>query len=402
MSDQITVETPPQSPSETDPENRIASRIQGFDIARALAIFGMITVNYRATFPISEESPAWFEWAANQVNGRAAALFVFLAGIGISLLSRKARFSGDKADIRADRVALLRRSAFLLVIGFWFRQYWEYDILHFYGVYLLIAAAILTVPNRGLLIFAFVATIVFPFMFYILPEHFGIDFWGTTSEFNPRAILIDYFFQGYHPVLPWIAFMIIGMIIGRLDLTDKAIRRRLLIGGVVLALTAETIGYIFLNMGVLKLWEDIFPSTDLEQASYLLDSSAFPPMPLFIAAGLGWGMAIVSLCLSLGERFAGRAWIMPLVHTGQLALTIYIVHGTIGVWVVEWVGHKPSQTLTWVIAYSALLYAVLIVLATLWRRRYERGPVEAIMRRLTDSWKSEINPVPPADAAKPV
>ena len=381
------------------PEERIAGRIQGFDIARALAIFGMITVNYRSTFPITQDSPEWLEWSANQINGRAAALFVFLAGIGISLLSRKARLSGDKADIREDRVNLLRRAAFLLVIGFWFRQYWEYDILHFYGVYLLVAAAVLTVPSSALLLFAFAATIVFPFLYYLVPEYLGIGYWATTNAFTPRDIAIDLFFQGYHPVMPWVAFMIAGMIVGRLDLADKAVRRRLLIGGVILAVAAEAIAYLFLNMGVFKLTGDVFPRIDLEEASAILDTAPYPPMPLFIAAGTGWAMAAVSLCLWFGERFAGRAWITPLVHTGQLALTIYVIHGTIGIWAVGWAGVKPSQTLAWVIGYSALLYAVLIILATLWRRRYERGPVEAIMRRLTDSWKSEINPVPPAEAS---
>lgn len=382
------------------PEGRTESRIQGFDIARALAIFGMITVNYRSTFPIDRAGPDWLEWAAGQVNGRAAALFVFLAGIGIALLSRRSRASGEKADIRADRMNLLRRAAFLLVIGYWFRGLWEYDILHFYGVYLAIAAAILTVSSRGLIVFALIATVIFPFLYYILPEQLGIDFWATTNAFTPRDIAIDLFFQGYHPVMPWVAFMIVGMAIGRLELTDGAVRRRLFIGGVSLALAAEAIGYVFLNMGLFKLFEAPFPMLDLEEASVALDSAPYPPMPLFVAVGLGWGMAIVSLCLSFGERFAGRWWIMPLVHTGQLALTIYIVHGTIGVWAVEWFGVKPDRTLGWVIGYSALLYAILIVLATLLRRRYDRGPFEAIMRRLTDSWTSEMNPEPPA-AGKP-
>ena len=394
MSADAVPQTTEEAPTE---EIRTASRIQGFDIARALAIFGMITVNYRSTFPISAESPAWLEWSAGQINGRAAALFVFLAGIGISLLSRRGRLSGDKADIRADRLNLLRRSLFLLVIGFWFRQYWEYDILHFYGVYLLIAAAILTTCRTARCWFLRCwRRSSFPFSIISCPNNMGITFWATTSAFTPREILIDLFFQGYHPVMPWVAFMLVGMMIGRLELTDASVRRRLLIWRRRdCPVQPKQSPISFSIWALFKLMEDIFPMLDLEKASVSLDSSPYPPMPLFFAAGTGWAMAIVSLCLSFGERFADRRWIMPLVHTGQLALTIYIVHGTIGVWAVEWTGVKPSRTLTWVIAYSALLYAILIVLSTLWRRKFERGPIEAIMRRLTDSWKSEINPVAP-------
>jgi uncharacterized protein len=375
-------------------ESRTARRIIGFDIARAFAIFGMITVNYRSTFSITGDSPEWLETASGLVNGRAAALFVLLAGIGISLLSKAGRLSGVRTDIRGDRHNLLRRAAFLLAIGLLFRQIWEYDILHFYGIYLMIAAVLLTVSNRNLFTVGFLAAMVFPVLYYVLPAQYGIPFWATTSEFTFREVMIDLFFQGYHPVTPWIAFMLAGMMLGRLDLSDPAIRRKMLIGGVALALVSEAIAYVALDMGIFKLMENVSQTIDLEPASVALGTDPYPPMPLFVGVGIGWGMAIVSLCLSFGDRFAERRWITPLVHTGQLALTIYILHGTVGVWAVGWAGYKPHQTLVWILTYSAIFYVVMIIASTLWRRRFERGPVEAIMRRLTDSWKSEINPEP--------
>lgn len=373
--------------------DRVASRIAGFDLARALAIFGMITVNYRASINQVGNPPDWFASLAHQVDGRAAALFVFLAGIGISLLSRKSRLSEDKAERREDRNNLLRRAAFLLVLGFWLRQYWEYDILHFYGVYLIIAALLLGASVRILLAFAALLTFVFPLLYYVLPAQFGIEFWATTNAFTPRDIAIDFFFQGYHPVAPWAAFMLVGMAIGRLDLGDPMVRKKLLLGGVALALMSEALAYVMLDMGVFKIFDGAHDRLDLEGASQLFGTAPYPPMPLFVAVGLGWGMAVVAICLAIGERFAERWWLQPFLHAGQLALTIYIFHGTIGIWAIEWMGYKPHQTLAWILDYSALVYLFCIVAATLWRRRYSRGPVEAIMRRLTDSWKSEINPV---------
>ena len=384
--------------TETADESRTARRIVGFDIARALAIFGMITVNYRATFSIVGDSPEWLEMTAGLVNGRAAALFVVLAGIGISLLSRTSRLSEDRADIRADRLDLFRRALFLLAIGLLFRQIWEYDILHFYGVYLMVAALLLTVSGRSLVFVGLLATVIFPILYYVLPAQYGIPFWSTTSEFTFREVMIDFFFQGYHPVMPWVAFMIAGMLIGRLDLGDPAVRRKMLFGGVVVALASEAIAYAALDMGLFKLMEDASQTIDLEAASDIMGTEPYPPMPLFVGVGIGWAMAIVSLCLSFGDRFAERRWITPLVHTGQLALTVYILHGTVGIWAVGWFGYKPHQTLEWILAYSTIFYVAMIVASTLWRRRFERGPVEAIMRRLTDSWTSEINPQAPARA----
>lgn len=388
MTDVAQAATAPESVE----ESRTARRIIGFDIARAFAIFGMITVNYRSTFQTIGESPEWLETASGLVNGRAAALFVLLAGIGIALLSNAGRLSGERANIREDRLNLFRRALFLLAIGLLFRQIWEYDILHFYGIYLMVAAVLLTVSNRKLLVIGVIAAFVFPLLYYVLPAQYDIPFWSTTSEFTFRDVMIDLFFQGYHPVMPWIAFLMAGMMLGRLDLSDPTIRRKMLIGGVVLALIAEAIAYVALDMGIFKLMEDAFPTIDLDAASATLGTDPYPPMPLFVAVGIGWGMAAVSLCLSLGDRFAGSRWITPFVHTGQLALTIYILHGTVGIWAIGWAGYKPHQTLVWILTYSALFYGAAIIASTLWRRRFDRGPVEAIMRRLTDSWKSEINP----------
>ena len=387
------------APHEATATERVLHRLTGLDIARALAIFGMVIVNYRSTFHETGEAPPWLETLANQVNGRAAATFVFLAGIGIALLSRKSRTSGDKDLIREDRRDLFRRALFLLAIGFLFRQVWEYDILHFYGAWLIMAAVVLTVRSVWLIAIALLMVAIFPFLYFLLPDALGITFWDTTNAFTWRDIAIDYFFQGYHPIAPWFAFMCIGMAVGRLDLADVKIRRNLLIAGIAMIAIGEGLAGVMLDLGYFKLLEDIFPTLDLNEANPIIDTDSYPPMPLFVLVGTGWAMTIVSLCFGFGLRFGDRRWITPFVHTGQLALTIYILHGTFGVWAVGWAGYKPYQSLEWILTYCVIFYLFAILFATLWRRRYSRGPVEAIMRRLTDRWESEINPVKPASEA---
>lgn len=295
-------------------EAAISGRIDGFDLARAIAIFGMVTVNFRAALA-SGETPRWLYLLAEQVNGRAAALFVFLAGVGIALLSARSRASGDRAAIRADRLSLFKRALFLFATGLGFRQLWEFDILHFYGVYLLAAALLLTAPSRVLAALGIALAALFPVLYYMVPSYLGIPFWDTTSAFTVRDIAIDLFFQGYHPVAPWLAFLLAGMIVGRLDLADRAVRRRLLVGGVALALIAEAISAGLLELGWLKAAFDIAPAAIVEAAAEAFATDAYPPMPLFVAVGLGWAAAAIALCLSIGERFAGRAWLTPLWST---------------------------------------------------------------------------------------
>lgn len=360
-----------------------SGRIFGLDIARALAIFGMITVNFRAKLTDAEE-PEWLHRIVEQVDGRAAALFVFLAGIGVALLTRRSRESGDRAAIRSDRWLLWRRALFLFVVGLAFRTIWNFDILHFYGVYLFAIAFLIAVPSRWLIATALALIFVFPILFYVVPSQLGISFWGTNHGYYPGDLATDIFFQGYHPFAPWFAFMLFGYVVGRLDLGDGARRRRLMIAGLLMALIAEGLAQALLGMGGLKLGFGLAARDLVEAAADSFGTDAYPPMPLYVLAGTGWALAISMLALGIGARWGTRSWLKPLIHAGQLALTIYVMHGTIGAWAPAWAGYSPPQSLTWVLVYCVVFYAAAVLFATLWRRLFARGPLETVMRWMTN------------------
>ena len=68
-------------------------RVIGYDLARALAIFGMVIVNFKIVMGAEQNGPEWLVGLVGLLDGRAAATFVVLAGAGISLLSQITRFS---------------------------------------------------------------------------------------------------------------------------------------------------------------------------------------------------------------------------------------------------------------------------------------------------------------------
>jgi uncharacterized membrane protein YeiB len=91
-------------------------RYAGLDFARCIAILGMVLVNF--TYLMEDgDSPEWLLFLIGSVQGRAAAIFVVLAGAGISLLSRRARNERSNELFREVRKILFRRAAFLLVLG---------------------------------------------------------------------------------------------------------------------------------------------------------------------------------------------------------------------------------------------------------------------------------------------
>ncbi|MCF6319424.1 MAG: heparan-alpha-glucosaminide N-acetyltransferase domain-containing protein, partial [Proteobacteria bacterium] len=125
-------------------------RIIGFDVARALAVFGMVLVNFKVALT-ADNGNEFLLWISGLFEGRASALFVVLAGVGITFLSNKARHSGDKTIINDTRKAIIKRGFLLFLIGLSYATIWEADILHLYAFYFLIAAMLITTSNKKLL-----------------------------------------------------------------------------------------------------------------------------------------------------------------------------------------------------------------------------------------------------------
>ena len=73
-----------------------------------------------------------------------------------------------------------------------------------------------------------------------------------------------------------------------------------------------------------------------------------------------------------------------LTSTGQLALTLYVGHVIVGLGILHAIGRLENQSLTWALYTSTLFSIGAMLFATLWRRRFRRGPIEALMRLVTN------------------
>ena len=113
----------PSTPATTPAPDRIVSS----DFARAPAVFGMVIVNFNVVMAYDDDGPAWLEVFVGALEGRAAATFVILAGVGTSLMTRRERANADRAGARRRRRTLWRRALFLLVLGYAFMPLWPGD-----------------------------------------------------------------------------------------------------------------------------------------------------------------------------------------------------------------------------------------------------------------------------------
>ena len=358
------------------PPQAAATRVSGYDIARAFAVLGMVLVNYKLVMGAEGSGPRWLEAAVGFIDSKAAATFVVLAGVGISLLTRKARETRDPAQRRQARTGLLKRAAFLLVVGLAYTPIWPADILHFYGVYLSVAVVALFWPDRALWGATVGANLVFWALLVGFDYERGWDW--TTLEYldlwTPQGMVRHLFFNGFHPVFPWIGFLLVGMWLGRRDLREQQLRRKVLRIGLLLL-----VGGTAVSAGL--AWST--DSLGAEDAQVLFGTAPLPPLPLYIVVGLGAAFTVISLSIEIGLRFSGQWWVRALTATGQLALTLYVAHVVLGMGLLEAVGRLYHQTMLFAVG-AALAFTLLgTTSAWAWRSRLQRGPLEALMRRVT-------------------
>ena len=353
-------------------------RVAGFDIARALAILGMVIVNFKIAMNAETGSPLLMSFA-HLFEGRASAVFVILAGIGITFMTNKSRVSSDSQSIYKSRVSLIKRGLLLIFIGLLYTPIWQADILHFYGFYFLIASTVFMFNNRTLLLLSAVIVLVFPVL--MLFFNYGKNWnWGTFVYENFWSIdgmVRHILFNGFHPIFPWAAFLLFGMWLGRQDLTQQAVRQKLLLGSMVSLVLIEVAFYfIKLSIGDGSLLE----MTENE-VNFLFSISIIPPLPQYMISAASSAVITIVGCLYFSDKFSESKIHKWLCQTGKLSLTLYVAHVILGMGMLEYLGLLVNQTIDFSL-FSALIFCVCgIIFSVIWLKYFKAGPLEWLFRK---------------------
>ncbi len=347
-------------------------RIVGLDVARSLAILGMVLVNFRGKVHPEIEGFTKLAWLLDRMEGKWAAVFVVLAGLGIGLQARAAKTALGRAHLRRS---LLIRSAVLLLLGVLHQHWWTWDILAFYGIYIALSIVFLYAPSSVL--WACIAAMVlgcgWQWMHHVRPE---LDFWTLRGAIGKLLL------WGNHPVMPWFSLILFGLWLSRLDLRCQRVRRWLFIVAAIVLVGSE-LANLYVRAGG-NVGSDP-PVLDM------LRTWPRPTRPGFIVSGLAFATVtiIASIELTLGREEAG---IIPAMRaSGQLALTLYLAHVPA---ILVPVAHGWTPTgLPGVLIYGLAFYAVGAAGSLWWRRRFERGPFEGLLNAITRA------PAPTADGS---
>lgn len=335
----------------------VARRIRGVDLARAVAIVGMVMVHIG---PTQAGGVAGELYALP--HGRASMLFVLLAGMGVSLLDR-----GRAAGLTAARLTV--RTVVLLPVGLALQEldHGVAVILQNYALLFVVALALRPLGSRWLMALAGVWFVAGPGA-HVALEHAnpGVFFGDVTALTDPpREILRGLLATGTYPLLTWVAPFALGMWVGRHDLSSPTVLVRLFTAGAVVAVVVLWVGVVAheaAGSGGTGWWA---LATDPEPHSQSL---------VWLISSSSAAVVFLAVCLA-AAALAPRA-VTPLVALGQLALSFYVGHLLV---IAAFEDVVRVDDVAGAALRVLVMTAVAAVLALAWRARYRRGPLEMVL-----------------------
>ena len=346
--------------------NALASstRLIGLDIARYLAFIGMVIVNFNVAMSYGVENN---EGIINLLQGRAAATFVVLAGVGLGLSSLK--------RMSQTITVTIKRATFLLILGLLNMLIFVGDILHYYAFYFLFGVLLLPLSNRMLIGIVLLLNLVFVAMMLSFNYAAGWNFEELTYSgfWTIDGFIRNLFFNGFHPIAPWLGFLLFGIILSRISLIERTVQLKMIIWGLTAFIVSEVIS--FLLKGYL-----VPIGSELQ---FLVTTDSMPPMPLYTIAGIGVASTVIGLCLMASDRLKDSNIYYLISPAGTQTLTLYILHIIVGLGLVEELGLTGSSTPIQAF-FAAIIFCILgTIYAFYWSRWFKRGMFESLMRKLT-------------------
>jgi len=339
------------------------SRLVGVDLARAVAIAGMMTIHV-----LPEDAPGLPGVLYALAHGRASGLFAVLAGLSLGLSTR--RTGPGRRERAAARVSVAVRGVLIALLGLLLVDVGSVVaiILMYYGLAFVVVLPALFLPRRVLAALAGAWFLLGPVAGALLRGAYGLPAeWEQPtllSLADPVHLLQTLALTGYYPVAGWTAYLLLGLALSRLDLRAAVTAVRVLALGAVLAAGSWLVAGALATRAPFDVSAGDFHGTAPADSWWWL--TAVEPhsgTPLDLLHTAGCGLVVLGALLLLPH--AVTRFLSPVAAFGALPLTMYTAH------VVALAAH-PGDT-------PGLLGAHVLVgvaAATAWRPLLGRGPLE--------------------------
>lgn len=353
-----------------------------------------------ATHVLDERTPsgelAFGQWLA---GGRASALFATLAGVSIALMTGGRTPVGGAARARRS-LRLAVRAVLIAGIGLLLGvlDTGLAIILTYYGVLFLLGLPFVGLRARWLAALAGIWVLVGPVVSWLVqpdlpPRGFSSPAPGQLAD--PGRLLSELLFTGYYPAVPWLAYLLAGMAVGRADLRNVRVLLGLLGGGLAVAVATTVVSGLLTrrtDVAAALLADAPASSVDalLDEIStgsygnvpiggaweWLLVVAPHSSTPFDVAQTLGSALAAIGACCLLARVLPapGRLFLAVLFGAGTMTLTLYTLHVVMRTDAV-WPPEEPD-TYVW---HVVVLMAIGALFAALGRR----GPLEWLIAAAT-------------------
>lgn len=360
-------------PHSPEPTGRPTSpRIHGLDIARAVAIIGMMAAHLGpwAGRPALAEPATWPAVA----NGYPSALFAVLAGVSIGIIARKGVAAGG-VELLRSRMRLGAWAVILIALGLVLAslQSEVMVVLVPMGAMFLVVLPLVTARTTtvagvaaalavlGPLVMATAGAVVAlaaGFLWSALVPALGVGVSGADLD-----VAWDDGMGGVN----WAASVGPPIVDAALDPELPAVPGT--------ALEAAESGAAASGAGM---------GTGERLLGAFVDGSAHASGLLDVVGAAAASLAAIAVLLMVGRTRIGAAALHPLRMMGLMSLTVYVAH-VVGFPVIDLAGLAvPAiaevEPETWLIAsiIAAMLFAVA------WKAGHRRGPLEEIMHRAAE------------------
>ncbi len=368
-------------------------RLFSIDILRATAILLMVQVHFVGNLSPREHSTRFLYDLSTFLGGFAAPIFTFLVGLSLWLWLDKQHTMGTAGSIM--RGFILKRGGLVFLFGLIFaviiwtpEEIFAWDILPMIGISTVIVYALRRVPARYLITLVVLILIIAPPLRELTGYSSHWVYEEYVYDFEIGEILLGLTLQGYFPLLPWLAFPIIGFCLGREIFQRRATNPEV-------ARSVPVVGIALLVISVIgMLSSEYFP---IGSGWYLSTYTFYPASTTFTISMLGFILVafwILQRRFDLGEPTTpGKRNFFSLYS--KFSLTTYVVHHAVHIWPIYLLAALTPNRDIWyyyqdalstpmavilTIMYIVGFYFVLIFLDT--RKAFS---LEGLLRKLSES-----------------
>lgn len=376
------------SPPSVAPPARTGARLVGIDVARSLALFGMIVAHVGAV-------PSVIDWGQPNtwlgiVDGRSSTLFAILAGVSIAIVTGRSTPVAVAALGRA-RVRLTIRAVVLIAVGFLLMALGTpvAVILPTYGVLFLLSLPVLRWRRRWLLLVTGLTVV----LSIPVATVAAVVYYNTSAYTNQLGLI--------YPPVTFLGYLLVGLAVGRSDLASRTVQTTLLWLGSAMAIVAYTVGELLAPLDPKAFAYPGVPAMEgATTASGRVLAEWFSPRGhsasvVDMLGSIGVSIAVIGLCSLLftdRQGIVARIVARPFAAVGSMPLSIYTLHIVVlALLLARPQGLDYGAKTVWMFVLGSTLFALL------WSRFVGRGPLEAGLARLTSGvGRRSVPATPPA------